>query len=210
LCYRAGIVLHEASGAAVDSLQALCTAADSGDFDALQALEADAEFAQTRLTYEYGTQIAHVAVDVETSSIELLHLVTVEDCGRVINPAIVHGQVLGASVQGLGGALLEEFQYDETGRMLSDSLTRYVMPTSLDFPKVEAFSVDFAPSRLNPLGAKGVGEGGIEGVGAAVANAVADALREVGVSIVALPLSKDNLSRLLREARHRRIATIEG
>ena len=104
-------------------------------------------------------------------------------------------------MQGLGGTLLEEFVYDDFGQMLCGSFADYLLPTSTDFPNVEAISLNMAPSMLNPLGAKGVGEGGIEGVGGAIANAVADALRSFGVKVVALPLSPNNIAKLIREAR---------
>ena len=131
----------------------------------------------------------------------MLRFVTVEDCGRVINPLIVHGQVIGATVQGLGGTLLEEFRYDEHGQMTSGTFADYLLPTSTDFPNVEGWSADHAPSPLNPLGAKGVGEGATGGVGGAIANAVADALRTLGVHIVDLPITPDRLSTLVRGAR---------
>jgi carbon-monoxide dehydrogenase large subunit len=191
LAYAGGVVSNREGGAPVLSLAQLCGEAGEGDAAARALLETKAEFAQQGCSYEYGTQIAHVAIDAETSTLEVLRLVTVEDCGNPVNPLIVHGQVLGAAVQGLGGALLEEFVYDEHGQMICGSFADYLLPTSTDFPNVEAYGVNLAPSPLNPLGAKGVGEGGIEGVGGAVANAVADALRSLGVEVLELPLSPD-------------------
>jgi aerobic carbon-monoxide dehydrogenase large subunit len=176
LVYRHGAVLRRADDASMLSIAQLCSEADRGDATARRLLEADAEFAQRVPTFEYGTQIAHVAIDAETSVLEVVRLLTVEDCGNVINPLIVHGQVIGAAVQGLGGTLLEEFVYDDFGQMLCGSFADYLLPTSTDFPNVEACSLNLAPSPLNPLGAKGVGEGGSIGTPAAVANAVADAL----------------------------------
>lgn len=202
MVYASGRVSSRRSGdTTILSLEQLCDDAQRGDDAALQLLQAEANFAQTVPTFEYGTQIAHVAIDAQTSALEVVRLVTVEDCGNVINPSIVHGQVIGASVQGLGGTLLEEFVYDEFGQMLCGSFADYLLPTATDFPNVEAYSLNMAPSRLNPLGAKGVGEGAIEGVGGAIANAVADALRSFGVNVVSLPLSPNNISKLMREAR---------
>ena len=100
----------------------------------------------------------------------------------------------------MGGAFLEEFSYDESGQMTSGSFADYLLPTSTDFPNVEAYSVSFAPSTLNPLGAKGVGEGGIEGAGAAAGNAVSNALRSLGVEIRSLPISPNKLASLIRDA----------
>jgi carbon-monoxide dehydrogenase large subunit len=201
--HRAGSVSRRRDGVQVLSIGRLCEEAGRGDEAARSLLQAEAQFAQTACTFEYGTQVAHVAIDAETSTLEVIRLVTVEDCGNVVNPLVVHGQVIGAAVQGLGGALLEEFVYDEFGQMTCGSFADYLLPTSTDFPNVEAYSLNRAPSTLNPLGAKGVGEGGIEGVGGAIGNAVADALRSLGVEVVSLPLSPNNISRLIREARAR-------
>ncbi len=163
--------------------------------DALR--EITATFEQSKCTFEYGCQIAHVAVDPRTAQVEVLSLVTVEDCGSIINPLIVHGQVVGAAVQGLGGTFLEHFQYDDAGQMLSGTFADYMLATSTDFPDVRAFSIDRAPSRLNPLGIKGVAEGGIEGVAGAVANAVSHALQHLDVSITELPITPNAIHALL-------------
>jgi carbon-monoxide dehydrogenase large subunit len=96
---------------------------------------------------------------------------------------------------------MEQFQYDEAGQMISGSFADYLLPTSTDFPYVEAFTLDAAPSKLNPLGAKGVGEGGIEATGAALANALASALAPLGVQVFELPLSPNNIARWIREAK---------
>jgi carbon-monoxide dehydrogenase large subunit len=131
----------------------------------------------------------------------VLHFLAVEDVGRMINPAVVHGQALGAAVQGLGGTLLDEFVYDEAGQLLTGSFADYLLPTSTDFPNVEALSLELSPSTLNPLGAKGAGEGGIAATGAALSNAVANALQPLGVTLTDLPLSPNNLARLIRKAK---------
>ncbi len=182
-------------------LDALCLDAAAGDAAARAALEADIVHESRGCTFEYGTQVAHVAVDPETAEIEVLRLLTVEDCGNPVNPMIVHGQVIGASVQGLSGTLLEEFVYDAEGQMLSGTFADYLIATATEFPRVDAISVNLAPPAHNALGLKGVGEGGTEGVGAAVANAVADALRDFSLALTELPLSPDRLARALRESR---------
>lgn len=182
-------------------LDALCREAAAGDLAAQAALEADVVYESRGCTFEYGTQVAHVAVDPETAQIEVLRLLTVEDCGNPVNPMIVHGQVIGASVQGLSGTLLEEFVYDRDGQMLSGTFADYLIATATEFPRVDAISVNLAPPVHNRLGLKGVGEGGTEGVGAAVANAVADALRDFDLKLTELPLSPDRLARALRESR---------
>ncbi|MCA3107635.1 MAG: xanthine dehydrogenase family protein molybdopterin-binding subunit [bacterium] len=192
------------AGPVLLDLPMLCSEAAAGDPSALSALEADMVYESRGCTFEYGTQVAHVAVDVETAQIEVLRLLTVEDCGNPVNPMIVHGQVIGASVQGLSGTLLEEFVYDRDGQMLSGTFADYLIATATEFPRVDAISVNLAPSSHNALGLKGVGEGGTEGVGAAVANAVADALRDFDLALTELPLSPDRLARALRESRRSR------
>ncbi len=199
--YAGGAVRRRDNHATVLSIGELCEERDRGDATAGALLNAEASFAQTVPTFEYGTQIAHVAIDAETWAIDVVRFLTVEDCGTVINPLIVHGQVIGATVQGLGGTLLEEFLYDDSGQMLCGSFADYLLPTSTDFPNVEGYSVNMAPSTLNPLGAKGVGEGAIGGVGGAISNAVADALQSFGVRVVSLPLSPNHISALVSDAR---------
>lgn len=164
-------------------------------------VEVVGRFAPAALTYTYGAHVAQVAVDPETGATEVLRLVTVEDVGRAINPALVHGQALGAAVQGLGGAFLEELVYDETGQLVTGTLADYALPTAADFPRVDAITLEDAPSASNPLGAKGAGEGGIVATGAAAANAVAAALAPTGAVVRALPLSAANVARWIAEAR---------
>src|SRR5204863_5677769 len=106
----------------------------------------------------------------------------------------------GAAVQGLGGAFLERLQYDETGQLVTGTFADYAMPTSTAFPRIDAITLEEAPSRLNPLGAKGAGEGGIVATGAAAANAVAAALAGTGVVVRELPLSARNLARWMADA----------
>lgn len=130
---------------------------------------------------------------------DVLRLVTVEDVGRAINPLLVHGPAHGAAVQGLSGAFLEQLVYDETGQLLTGTLADYALPPASAFPTIEAITLEEAPSTLNPLGAKGAGEGGIVAVGAA--NAVAAALAPLGVIVRELPLSATNIARWIRDAR---------
>jgi carbon-monoxide dehydrogenase large subunit len=169
-------------------------------------VEALATFEVAERTYTYGVHLCHVAVDPETAQVEVLDYLSTEDVGRAVNPLIVHGQAIGAAVQGLGGAFLDEFKYDAEGQLLTGSFADYLLPTATDFPNVAALTLEESPSRLNPLGAKGAGEGGIVAVGAAVGNAVAHALAPLGVSITAMPLSLDNLARAIRAARAGRAA----
>jgi carbon-monoxide dehydrogenase large subunit len=180
---------------------ALTALAAEDSSQAKAALTAVATFAPAKLTYTYGAHVAHVAVDPETGAVDVLRLVTVEDVGRAINPALVHGQAHGAAVQGLGGAFLEQLVYDDAGQLLTGTLADYAMPVASAFPSIEAITLEEAPSTLNPLGAKGAGEGGIVAVGAAAANAVAAALAPLGVVVRELPLSAANIARWIRDAR---------
>ena len=156
---------------------------------AKDGLTADGDFASPYRTYSYGAHAAHVAVDPTTGHVEVLDYVAVEDVGRIINPATLHGQTIGAIVQGLGGTFLEHLAYDEHGQLLTGSLADYLMPSASDFSVVRAIALEEKPAPHNPLGAKGAGEGGIISVGGVIANAVAAALRPLGVEPCELPLS---------------------
>ena len=161
-------------------------------------LEATDYFKCTDLTYAYGVHATHIAVDPETGKIDILRYVVVEDVGQVINPLIVSGQAIGSAVQGIGGTILEELVYDENGQFISGSLMDYALPTSRDVPTIEDITLDTGPSSLNPLGAKGAGEGGIVATGAALANAVSHALAPQGVQVQELPLSPNQIRTWLR------------
>jgi carbon-monoxide dehydrogenase large subunit len=166
-------------------------------------LAADGTFASEKRTYSYGAHAAYVAVDPKTGHVELIDYVAVEDVGRIVNPLTLHGQCVGAVVQGLGGTFLEHFIYDENGQLLTGSFADYLMPTASDFPQIRAVALEEKPSPLNPLGAKGAGEGGIIPVGGAVANAVAAALGSFGVQPRELPLSPPRVWQLIQDAASR-------
>src|SRR5215475_5068289 len=167
----------------------------------IAGVAADGEFRNSKATYSYGTSIAHVAVDPATGAVEVLDLVTVDDVGRVINPLTLHGQVLGATVQGLGSVFSEEIRYDASGQPLIGSLADYLIPVATDYPNVTTISLEEHPSPNNPLGAKGAGEGGIIPIGGAVANAVASALRSLGIEPRELPLTPARVWQLIADAR---------
>ena len=174
-----------------------------------EGIAADGSFASAQRTYSYGAHAAHVAVDPRTGHVAVLDYVAVEDVGRIINPATLHGQAIGAIVQGLGGTLLEHLVYDEQGQLLTGSLADYLMPTAGDFPVVRAIALEEKPAPHNPLGAKGAGEGGIIPVGGVIANAVAAALRSLGVEPRELPLSPPKLWELINAAQPQRRAAGE-
>jgi carbon-monoxide dehydrogenase large subunit len=151
-------------------------------------LIAEATFACSKKTYSYGAHAAHITVDPMTGRVDLLDYVAVDDVGRAINPALVHGQALGAIVQGLGGTLLEHLVYDDEAQLLTGSFADYLLPLADNFPNIRVVTLELKPSPNNPLGAKGAGEGGIIPVGGVIANAVSAALRSLDVQVDALPL----------------------
>jgi CO/xanthine dehydrogenase Mo-binding subunit len=139
-------------------------------------LEAEADFQVAGPIYDFGAHGAVVRVDPETGAPTIERLVVGFDVGNAINPQLVEGQFVGAAAQGVGGAILEELPFDEYGNPLVTSLMDYRMPTMSEIPAIEAVIDESHPTDHNPLGAKGAGEGGITGVPAAVANAIAHAL----------------------------------
>ncbi len=164
-------------------------------------LEVEQRFDNRKHTWAYGAHAVHVAVDAETGHVEVIDYVAVEDVGRIINPVTLAGQTVGAVVQGLGGVFLEHFVYDADGQPLAATLADYLMPTSRDVPRIRAFPLELRRSPINPLGAKGGGEGGIVPVGGVVANAVAAALSALDVEPRALPLTPPLLWRMIEAAK---------
>jgi carbon-monoxide dehydrogenase large subunit len=166
-----------------------------------EPLSVEGAFSNHKHTWAYGAHAAHVAVDPKTGAVALIDYVAVENCGRMINPLTLKGQLVGAVVQGLGGAFMEHLAYDENGQLLTGSLADYLIPTASDFPKIRGYVMESHPSPINPLGAKGAGEGGIISVGGVIANAVADALSSLGVEPRHLPLSPSRVWQLVQDAR---------
>jgi carbon-monoxide dehydrogenase large subunit len=164
-------------------------------------IEAEGSFSTAIRTYSYGAHACHLAVDARTGRVEILDYVAIEDVGRAINPHIVHGQAIGALVQGLGGVFLDEVRYDGDAQILNTSLADYLVPLACDFPNVRAITMELRRSKTNPLGAKGAGEGGMVAVAATAANAVAAALNSLGVEVRDLPLSPTRLWRLIASPR---------
>jgi carbon-monoxide dehydrogenase large subunit len=168
--------------------------------------EAREELAATR-TYDpvFGTttsatHIAAVEIDPGTYQVRLHRFVVAEDCGRIINPLIVDGQVHGGVAQGIGAALYEEIVYDAQGQLQSASLVDYLVPSACEIPPIEVLHLEtLSPTTLG--GFRGMGEGGAIGAPAAVANAVADALAPLGIEINELPVTPERLFRLIAAAR---------
>jgi CO/xanthine dehydrogenase Mo-binding subunit len=161
-----------------------------GDRD--PGLTAEGWYNTDRLAFSYGVHIALVSVDRETGAVLIERYVVAQEVGRAINPMLVEGQIVGGCLQGIGGALYEEFVYSDTGDPLSATLADYLIPTLCEAPNVEVLITQDVPSPVNPLGLRGAGEGGINGVGAAIANAVEDALQQSG-AITRLPITPQRL-----------------
>ncbi len=166
-------------------------------------LEALARFEPTATTFPFGTHLCEVEVDRKTGELTIRRYVAVDDCGTVINPLLVDGQRLGGIVQGLGQALCEEVRYDEAGQLLSGTLAEYAVPRAPMFPRM-VLDRTCTPTKVNPLGAKGIGELGTIGATPCLVNAVIDALRPLGVTHLDMPLKPERLWRAMRDAEGRR------
>ncbi|MEH7253133.1 xanthine dehydrogenase family protein molybdopterin-binding subunit [Neobacillus niacini] len=156
-------------------------------------------FVPPTVTFASSVHIAEVEVDKETGFVELQNYSVVHDCGTVINPMIVDGQVQGGVAQGIGSALYEEIVYDQNGQLLTGTYMDYLLPTSMEIPTVKKGHQEFLSTR-NPLGIKGVGEGGAISPPAAIANAIVDALSDLDLVINQLPVSPSRLRGLIKEA----------
>jgi CO/xanthine dehydrogenase Mo-binding subunit len=159
-------------------------------------LRAEDTFEFSHMVYPYGVHVALVRVDEETGGLTVERYAIAYDIGRAVNPALVAGQIAGGFAQGLGGALYEEFLYDESGEPLSVTFADYLMPTAHEIPEISVLLTEDAPSPLNPLGLKGAGEGGVNPVGAAIASAIDDALQHPG-AVTQLPVSPQRLKALM-------------
>jgi carbon-monoxide dehydrogenase large subunit len=162
-------------------------------------LESVQYFETMKAPYSYGIHIAEAEVDPDTGVTAVTRYVVVNDAGTIINPRNAEGQIVGGVAQGLGGALLEELVYAPDGQPQSTSFMDYLMPGSLDIPNVEIGHLE-TKSPLNPLGVKGMGEGGAIGGHTAVANAVADAIEHLGVTVTRTPLKPATVWGLLQAA----------
>jgi aerobic carbon-monoxide dehydrogenase large subunit len=163
-------------------------------------LSARRRFEVSHMTYPYGAHAAVVAVDPGTGQVRVLRYLVAYEVGRAVNPTLVEGQLRGGVAQGIGGALFEEFSYDDAGQPQAITFIEYRMPTAAEVPPVDLLVCQDAPSPGNPLGVMGAGEGGVSAAGAAVANAVRDALGLAG-GVGQLPLTPARV-RELWEARH--------
>ena len=175
-----------------------CRVPDGGS----PGLEEQYYFVPPTVTWSSGTHVAVVEVDVETGFVKILDYASVDDCGRMLNPMIVRGQVHGGIAHGIGNALLEEAIYGPDGQLQSSTYVDYLMPTATDVPDIKVANREHH-SILNPLGVKGVGEGGAVSPPAAIANAIVDALRPMGVQINRVPVSPEAVLMAIKEAGQR-------
>jgi carbon-monoxide dehydrogenase large subunit len=164
--------------------------------DSEPGLFAEASFESKHMTYPYGVHVAVVSLARDTGGISVERYLVAYDIGKAINPMLVDGQIVGGVAQGIGGALYEEFTYDDRGEPLAVTFADYLMPTAREVPDVEVIISEDAPSPLNPMGLKGAGEGGTNAVGAAIAAAIDDALGQPG-AITQLPVSPQRVKALL-------------
>jgi aerobic carbon-monoxide dehydrogenase large subunit len=155
-------------------------------------LSADSTFEPANFTFPFGTHICVVEVEPQTGNVEVRKYVAVDDCGKVINPLLVDGQVQGGIVQGVGQALYEGIVYDENGQLLTGSLMDYALPRAADLPRLQLARTE-TPSPVNPLGLKGIGEAGTIGSTPAVVSAVVDALAPFGVTHIDMPLTPQKI-----------------
>ena len=150
-----------------------------------------------------ATHLAAVEIDPGTYQVTVRAYHVAEDCGRVINPMIVDGQIHGAVAQGIGAALLEEVVYDETGQIVTASFADYLLPTAPTLPQIGITHLELTLPD-NEGGFRGMGEGGTIGAPAAIANAIADALAPLGIAITELPVTPERLFRLVAQAEQER------
>jgi carbon-monoxide dehydrogenase large subunit len=163
-------------------------------------LRAEGVYREPGSTFPFGAHVAVVEVDTETGEVRLVRHVAVDDCGRVLNPALVEGQVHGGLAQGIAQALYEEIRYDADANPITSTLTTYAMPSAAELPHFETMRTE-TPTPLNPLGAKGIGESATIGSTPAVQNAVVDALAPWGIRHLDLPLTSERVWRALVRAR---------
>jgi aerobic carbon-monoxide dehydrogenase large subunit len=162
-------------------------------------LEATENVVLDRMTYGNGTAVAEVEVDVKTAAVKVTRIVFVHDAGRLINPTIAEGQIVGGVAHGIGNALYEWMAYDEAGEPLTTTLADYLLVTAADMPALELAHRE-TPTSLNPLGVKGIGEAGVLPVPAAIVSAVEDALSPFSIRLSQFPLRPRDLAALLAEA----------
>ncbi|MBM4764873.1 xanthine dehydrogenase family protein molybdopterin-binding subunit [Bacillus sp. B15-48] len=150
------------------------------------------------MTYPYGSHAAEVEIDPETGALSILKYYIGYDLGKAINPLLVDGQLIGGMAQGLGGTLYEQLAYDQIGQLITGSFMDYLIPTSMEVPEISTEIFENSPSKLNPLGVKGAGEGGTVAVAPAIANAVMNALKGYSLEITSLPIRPEHIRKAIK------------
>jgi carbon-monoxide dehydrogenase large subunit len=168
--------------------------------DTEPGLEATHVYDPGNFTFPAGAHVCVVEVDTETGEVSIEKYVAVDDCGTVINPMIVEGQVHGGITQGIAEALFEEGVYDDDGNLLTSSMTNYLVPSAAELPTYE-LDRTVTPSSTNPMGVKGIGEAGTIAAPPAVVNAVIDAVSHLGVTHIEKPVTPERVWRAIRQAR---------
>jgi carbon-monoxide dehydrogenase large subunit len=164
------------------------------------SLDSDATFDPVNFSFPHGTHLCAAEVDTETGMVTIRSYVAVDDCGKVINPLIVEGQVHGGIAQGIGQALYEEGVYDDDGNLVTTTLADYLIPSAADLPSYVTDRTE-TPATTNPLGVKGIGEAGTIAATPAVVNAVVDALRPFGINDITMPCTPERVWRAIENAR---------
>jgi len=194
-----GIGLGELSGKANPLRGAVVPGTEPG-------LESTAYFGPDRGSTASGVHAMILEVDPDTAMVKITRYLVAHDCGTIINPLIVEGQIHGGVAQGIGNAFYEQLHYDEQGQLMNASFMDYLLPTATDVPPIETWHKE-TRSPFNPIGLKGVGEAGCIPTGALFAQAVEDALSDLGVEITEIPLSPNRLFELIDQARQKRSGT---
>jgi aerobic carbon-monoxide dehydrogenase large subunit len=179
-----------------DRLARLASEPDPVEPDKAPGLRAEHDFDPEAFTYPFGAHVSVVEVDVETGKVVPLRHVAVDDCGLILNPVLVEGQVHGGIAQGMGQALYEEVLYDPDGQLLTSHLGYYRMPSAAELCSFERAFTE-TPTPINPLGAKGIGESATIGSTPAVHNAVVDALAHLGIEHIDMPLTPERVWRAI-------------
>jgi carbon-monoxide dehydrogenase large subunit len=172
-------------------------------------LDATTFFEPTNFTFPFGAHLCVVEVDADTGDVSVKKYVAVDDCGNVINPLLVDGQIHGGIVQAMGQALLEEAVYDDQGQLITGELTDYAIPRASDMPWIETDRT-VTPTPVNPLGVKGVGEAGTIGGTPCFANAVVDALAPFGVRHIDMPFKRERLWHLMHDGKRKEPQSAAG
>jgi len=205
MAFSDGVVRDTATGRSVTIAELIKAAADPARLPAAMSVAADANALDTTEVYERqqitvpnGCHAAEVEIDPETGFVAVKGFWAVDDFGRIVNPMLADGQVMGGIAQGLGQALLEEVVYDnDSGQLLTASFMDYTMPRADDMPPLDVAYYEDAPTKHNPIGSKGAGEAGCCGAPPAIVNAVIDALAEWGVTHIDMPVTPEKVWRAI-------------